>query len=951
MMASEVGSTNNEPVHVKISSEKAPLIYGRGVLHRLSNFLKFGRTQHAEGDGYVEFGSLGTDSARTLGTFAGVFSPVALSMFSALVFIRMGYIVGNAGLLVTLIQFIIAYGILVFTVASVCAISTNGAVEGGGAYFMISRTLGPEFGGSIGTLFFMANIVSSALCISGCTEGLMETFGPSGYLTGKSALIPDGSWWRFLYCSVLNTANLVVCLIGAAMFAKTSVAILAVVSVCLVSVFVSFLAQGPMEIPIPDANGLVQNATEHINGTYTGLSSSTLLSNFYSNYSRDYSSQGVMTDFASVFGVLFSGVTGIMAGANMSGELKNPGRNIPHGTLSAVLFTFICYILLSILTAASTSRFLLQNNFMYMMPINIWPPFVAVGILTATFSAGLSNLIGSSRVLEALAKDNVFGSGLNFITQGTWKGNPIAAVLTSWTLVQTILLIGSLNIIAQINSVLFLLSYLATNLACLGLELASAPNFRPTFNYFTWHTATIGLLGTLIMMFVINSIYASSSIILCLILIIVLHLFSPSKNAPWGSISQALIFHQVRKYLLMLDSRKDHVKFWRPQMLLMVASPRSACPLIDFVNDLKKGGLYVIGHVKIGEFLGQNIDPAIEEYPHWLSLVDHMKVKAFVELTVTKTVREGLHHLIRISGMGAMKPNTIVLGFYDEEAPIDFFKDSQYATDIFENVSTLSNSTAFPLRQINGEKNLDPIQYVGMCSDVLKMKKNLCLCRNFHTLDKLQITKNSSLKYIDVWPVNFFQPTDQDPFDTTSLFMLQLACIINMVPAWKNLHLRVFHCEILDSNGSLSISDSQNSISEFSRVSNEHRIRKLLNMLRISASIQKIPNWEAQVRGLKGRSLIESRVESQYESSTEGSDNNILSNVSRAYILSVNQLIMEHSSQTATTFIYLPGPPVSNTWDESVMYRQYLQLLTELTAELPPTVLVHGVSAVTSTTL
>lgn len=143
--------------------------------------------------------------------------------------------------------------------------------------------------------------------------------------------------------------------------------------------------------------------------------------------------------------------------------------------------------------------------------------------------------------------------------------------------------------------------------------------------------------------------------------------------------------------------------------------------------------------------------------------------------------------------------------------------------------------------------------------------------------------RNSSLKYIDVWPVNFFQPTDQDPFDTTSLFMLQLACIINMVPIWKNLHLRVFHCEISDSNSSLNISDSQNSISEFPRVSNEFRIRKLLNMLRISASIKKIPNWGTQVRGLKGHSLIDSAVESQYESSNESND--ILSNISRSYIL------------------------------------------------------------------
>lgn len=113
---------------------------------------------------------------------------------------------------------------------------------------MISRTLGPEFGGAIGTLFFLANVVGSALAISGCVEGIVENLGPSGYYGGESGIIPDGRWWRFLYCTFVNTLMLIVCLVGASLFAKTNVLILGIVVVCLFSTFISFLVQSPLEV-------------------------------------------------------------------------------------------------------------------------------------------------------------------------------------------------------------------------------------------------------------------------------------------------------------------------------------------------------------------------------------------------------------------------------------------------------------------------------------------------------------------------------------------------------------------------------------------------------------------------------------------------------------------------------------------------------------------------------
>lgn len=320
-----------------------------------------------------------------------------------------------------------------------------------------------------------------------------------------------------------------------------SVVIFFVVFGSALTVIASFIFQNEMYIPVPHENHylLDQNVTQLL---FTSFNWTTFKGNLLPHFGYDYTTEE-LTAFPVVFGVLFSGVTGIMSGANMSGELKDPGSSIPKGTLGAILFTFSTYITLFLLTAATCPSTLLKNANLFMQATNIWPPFVAIGLFAATLSAALSNIIGASRVLEALAKDKLFGVLLQPINKMTFAGNPIGAVVFSWFIVELILLIGTLNLIAQITSVFFLLSYFSTNLACLALTLTSAPNFRPSFRYFNATTTSIGMIGCLGMMFMINPLYALYVITMCLILVIVLHVRSPPVR--WGSISQALIFHQV----------------------------------------------------------------------------------------------------------------------------------------------------------------------------------------------------------------------------------------------------------------------------------------------------------------------------------------------------------------------------------------------------------------------
>jgi len=892
------------------------------------------------------------NQGRTLGTLKGVFAPVSLSMFSALLFLRIGYIVGNAGFLETVLLFVIAYTILTSTVFSICAIATNGAVQGGGVYFMLSRTMGPEFGGSIGVLFYFANVVCSALYITACTEGLVSNFGPKGAF---AQVLPVGKWWEILYSSCFNIFNMLLCLVGAELFGKASFLVLAIVTICSAGVGTSFFLDDSYSANFTESynetvNGTIVMKNVTVVAEFIGITANsweglheTFINNLYPNYAMDcQSTDQKPTSFFEVFGVLFSGVTGIMAGANLSGELKSPGKSIPLGTLTSCAFTFTTFMLLALLTSFTCNLPLLHHDCMYMVQFTFWKPLVLIGVILATWSASLANLIGGSRILQAVAKDTMFGPFLEFITRGTVGSNPISAVITTSFFIQICFFLGGLNQIAQLTSVLFLLSYACINLACLGLDLASAPNFRPTFQHFSWHTSLVGLVGTSVMMFLISPLFASLSILIWLTLVIILNFFSPVRHQNWGSISQALIFHQVRKYLLLLDPRKAHIKFWRPQMLLMVRTPRSSCALIDFVNSMKKGGLYVIGHVKVGDLESQPTDPCGEDYSSWLSLVDHLKVKAFVELTLANSIRAGTEQLVRVAGIGAMKPNTIILGFRDNTKHCDDLsdQDSEYrCTKLegsFQSVGDRNADTSREVLDRNNDSSREVLdermseeEYVGIILDTLKLQKNIVLCRNFQNLDHKETHLSDSKfrvragkkKYLDVWPCNFFSAKETDVADNTALFLIQLATIVHMVPKWKRHTLRIFMC----------VRAADNDLAD-----KEAALLRMLDLLRIPAETFVLV-WDHLA------SMLEDDDECFQDGLKAVED---LSNVTPSYLKEANEFIRAKCSETAVSFIYLPRPPPS-----PAHHKLYLQCLDSLTENLPPSLLVHGVSPVMTTTL
>lgn len=363
-----------------------------------------------------------------LGTFGGVFTPSLLTILGVIMYLRLGWVVGNVGLFQTLVIITLSTLITFLTALSISTIATDRRVRIGGAYYMISRSLGVESGGAIGLPLYTALTLSIALYTIGFAESFVAVF-------------PQFSQ---------RGVGLAVTLLVAALALKSATAAIRAQYVIMAAVglsLVSLLFGQPLET--------VQTAAPVASADAIG--------------------------FWVVFAVFFPAVTGIMAGVNMSGDLRSPARSIPIGTVAAVGTGYFIYMTLAVLLALRADSSTLIQDPLVMRRIAFWGDAILLGVWGATLSSAVGSILAAPRVLQALARDGVLTDRGRWLGKGSGpRKEPRAGTLLTLGIALLAVMLGDLNAIAPVLTMFFLTTYLVLNLAA-GIEalVASPPSGRP----------------------------------------------------------------------------------------------------------------------------------------------------------------------------------------------------------------------------------------------------------------------------------------------------------------------------------------------------------------------------------------------------------------------------------------------------------------------------------------
>ncbi|ANV92186.1 amino acid permease [Picosynechococcus sp. PCC 8807] len=539
-----------------------------------------------------------------LGMFGGVFTPSLLTILGVIMYLRFGWVVGNVGLFGTWLIVTMAVSITFLTTLSICAIATDRVVRTGGAYFMISRSLGIETGGAVGIPLYFAQALSVALYTIGFAESVVNAFGP----------------FNQTYIALIVTILVAVLAITSAEIAiKAQYFIMAIIALSLVS-----LAFGsPLEVTQLEPWG-----------TDGGES------------------------FWTVFAVFFPAVTGIMAGVNMSGDLKEPTKAIPTGTLAAVGVGYLIYMALPFFLATRADANTLVENPLIMQQIAFWGPSILLGIWGATLSSAIGSILGAPRILQALARDRVLPRWLSFLGKGSGPNNePRIGTAITLGIVTVAVMVGDLNLIAPVLSMFFLTTYLVLNIAA-GVEgFLDSPSFRPLFAVH-WSFSLLGALGCLAVMFLINPV---ATIVAGLIVaMIFLWIQRRELKSTWGDARRGIWMMLLRTSLFQLGHHPDP-RTWRPHMLVLSGAPTRRWGLIELADGLNRNrGLFTIASILPMDSRSirqqQQMEKSINDY------LQERNIQALVRVLTAQDPFVGVERLVEIYGLGPIVPDTVLLG-------------------------------------------------------------------------------------------------------------------------------------------------------------------------------------------------------------------------------------------------------------------------------------------------
>ncbi|UCD84290.1 MAG: Na-K-Cl cotransporter [Deltaproteobacteria bacterium] len=551
------------------------------------------------------------DDEKKLGTFLGVYTPTILTILGVIMYLRSGWLVGHLGLTQVIVIVLLANSITLITALAFSSVATNIKVGTGGAYYIISRSLGLEIGGAVGVPLFLSQAFSVTLYSYGLAESL-RLFWPEVPVQSASF--------------VIIIAVGVLALMGAGLALRTQIPIMVCIAVSLVALTFGAISQATGNVfPVIIPSGEVA--------------------------------------FWAGFAIFFPAVTGVMAGLGLSGDLRQPERAIPLGAISAVLTAFAIYLIIPVLLARGASVTQLREDslvWIHIAPFGNW--VVLPGLLGAIFSSAVASMLGAPRTLQALAKDRLAPRGFGRVTGDRKEFLPGLAV--SLAIALGAVFLGDLNAVASVVTIFFLTIYGTVNIVAAFETLSGDPSWRPKLRV-PWPISLMGGGACLAVMFLINPI--AGFVAVSAELMIWIFLSRREHQARWGDVRRGLYEALIRWALIRLAHRPMSARNWRPHVLAFVPDPVTHLDLIRFGNWFSQGrGVVTVCELVIDDLLNEDLD-LMARRGKMQEELDREELVVFAEQNVVQDVVEGITNVAQANGIGAMESNTVMLGWPKDE--------------------------------------------------------------------------------------------------------------------------------------------------------------------------------------------------------------------------------------------------------------------------------------------